>query len=777
MSDPSSRLASIGISPTEISKTLKNKKLLERLLAIITASGCPDPVPSESSDLWKRRGPFLVKIAQKDLRHNAVIAASIGAGRITTPEQLDAAIEFVAAAQNAEVTVEALEAASGVGISVSETEVLTAIVNARQSPAIVAALASGKQPKSLIGPLVNAVKGESPVMRFASREMVVGLVKEELENPGSAAAKLAALGVAVATEVPVVEAVAAVAEVEAPVVEAQADADAELDFQGIVARFPSPADNAMGNSPEIQAATMAITGGRYMTRFPPEPNGWLHIGHAKAMFLDYGLAEEKDGRCYMRFDDTNPAKEKDEFLDGIEGDVRWMGFSWWKLTHTSDYFQQLYEFAVQLIKDGLAYVCHMTKAEVKASREKREPSPWRDRPPAESLREFELMKCGFYAPSEATLRLKMDYLSDNANMHDQVAYRVVYHPHPRTGDRWCIYPTYDYSHCVVDSLESISHSLCTLEFENRRQSYYWVLDALKIYKPFVWEFSRLNLTHTVMSKRRLQTLVLEHLVRGWDDPRMPTLAGLRRRGFTPSAIKAFVKGVGYTRNVKSTIDFGKLEYVQLQELDEDAPRAFCVLDPLPLRIVNWGEADPATAEGLLFPKKGRDGGVRELTIGPLLLIERDDFSEVPPKGFKRLTPGGIVGLKYANLVVRCVDVVKDGDRLIEVRVEKIDPAGFKAPAFIHWVSAESAVAEIRLYNHLFLADDPMAVPGDWRENLNPESLIIANGRIEKSLEKAKAGERFQFERLGFFVVDPDSSDGKLVFNRTVRLKSGFTGAK
>jgi glutaminyl-tRNA synthetase len=489
------------------------------------------------------------------------------------------------------------------------------------------------------------------------------------------------------------------------------------------------------------------------------------------MYLDYGLAELKDGLCYMRFDDTNPAKEKDEFIDGITGDVRWMGFKWFKLTHTSDYFRELYEFAIQLIKEGNAYVCHQTKDEIKAARERREPSPWRDRPPEESLREFELMKCGYFAPSEATLRLKMDYLSDNANMHDQVAYRVIYHPHPRTRDSWCIYPTYDYSHCIIDSIESISHSLCSLEFENRRQSYYWVLDALRIHKPFVWEFSRLNVTHTVMSKRRLQTLVTEKLVTGWDDPRMPTLAGLRRRGFTPSGIKAFVKSVGYTRNVKSTINYGKLEFIQSQELDETAPRAFAVVDPLPLEIVNW-EGGQTFAEALVFPRKGREGGVRPIAVDRNLLIERDDFSENPPAGFKRLVKGGTVVLRYANIAVNCVYVVKNGDVVVKVLCEKLDRAEGKL-AYIHWVTADSPIAELRLYNQLFLAEDPMAVVGDWRENLNPQSLVVANGRIERSLITAGPGDHFQFERVGYFVVDSDSKEGRLVFNRTMGLKSGF----
>jgi len=486
------------------------------------------------------------------------------------------------------------------------------------------------------------------------------------------------------------------------------------------------------------------------------------------MLLDFGLAQLKGGKCYMRFDDTNPTKEKDEFIEGIKKDVRWMGFNWWKITHTSDYFPQLYEFAIRLIKEGKAYVCHQTKEEVKEYREKRLPSPWRDRPVEESLREFEMMRTGCYAPSEATLRLKMDITSLNPNMYDQVAYRIKYDTHPRTGDQWCIYPTYDYSHCVIDSIEHVTHSLCTLEFENREESYYWVLDALNIYKPYVWEFSRLNLTNTVMSKRRLQTLVYDHYVRGWDDPRMPTVAGFRRRGFTASAIRKFVMGVGFTRNVTSFIDYARLESVQRAELDEKDPRAFCVLEPLKVTIRNLGEPIDVK-EAWILPKKP-EAGSRKMTLSSVAYIEASDFAEVPPKGFKRLTMEQPVGLKYANVVIKVVEVKKDENgKVVELICDRV--ADEKPKAYIHWVSDGAGEAEVRLYDVLFTEKDVMGYQGKWTDILNKDSLkIVNNALVEPSVIGAKVYDSFQFERLGFFVIDEDTKCGKLVINRTLTLK-------
>lgn len=744
-------LRTIGISDKEIPKIIKNSKLLNRILEAVKASGI-----IESNVQKANKGALIIKLCQKEVPNMNLVAQYIGNEKIITQEQLDAAIAFVISKPTFEIP--EFEENAGVGIVVTDEQIAAAVTETIQNSTD---LIKQKGKKAVLADILNGLKSNK-LMKFAARAKTVAEVKKQLD--------------ALPDEAPAPKPEKAAPKAEAKLVKpAQQEAEEEepvIDFQGIVAGFPSPQDNALENAPEIQAEHLRITEGNYMTRFPPEPNGWIHIGHAKAMYLDFGLAELKGGKCYMRFDDTNPAKEKDEFIEGIKYDVTWMGFKWWKITHTSDYFHQLYDFAIELIKNDLAYVCHHTKAEIAEMRKSRTPSKWRNRPAAESLREFELMKCGYYSPSEATLRLKMDYLNDNPNMHDQIAYRVIYNEHPRTKDEWCIYPTYDYSHCVIDSIEHVTHSLCTLEFENRRPSYYWVLDALKIYKPFVWEFSRLNLTHTVMSKRRLQSLVYEHLVDGWDDPRMPTVAGLRRRGFTASAIRNFVKTVGFTRNVKSTIDYAKFEQVQRTEFDETSPRAFGVLHPLKVTITDLDA--PIDVEAPLFPKKPELGS-RKMVLDKIVYIEADDFMEVPQAGFKRLTPKSKVGLKYANLQIEVVEVVKNGDEVVELKCRKVDSG--KAQTYIHWVSTGAVKAELRLYENLFVADDPMALGDSWRENINTESkIILKNCLLEPSLGSAKIQDHFQFERTGFFVVDQDSTPENPVFNRVIQLKSSINPA-
>ncbi|KAH0793231.1 glutamine--tRNA ligase, cytoplasmic [Histomonas meleagridis] len=742
---------SIGISETEANKLLKNQKSTSRLLlaiqeAKIPSSGCP-----------QAKGVLLQKLSQKVLPNAAFskIALYIGEDKIKTQEQLASIMDFVS--KNNTYTDEQFDAESGIGIEVTNEQIVSNVNKAFGEDSI-KSIIEQKGKKAAVGSILQKVKSYEN-MKFANSGMIMSEINKVLSTiPDKAPVKQAPKKEAPKKEEP---------KKEVEKAESAEDEDNEIDFAGIVAKFPTPADNAMKNPDDVQKQHMEITNGSYMTRFPPEPNGWIHIGHAKAMYLDFGLAELKGGKCYMRLDDTNPAKEKDEFIEGIKSDVQWMGFHWWKITHTSDYFHQLYEFAIQLIKAGLAYVCHQTKAEIKHYRQNKLPSPWRDRPVEESLREFELMRIGYYTPSEATLRLKMDYQSLNPNMRDQVAYRIIYSPHPRTKDEWCIYPTYDYSHCVIDSIEHVTHSLCTLEFESRRDSYYWVLDALRIYKPFVWEFSRLNITYTVMSKRRLQALVQQHLVNGWDDPRMPTVAGLRRRGFTASAIRTFVKGVGYTRNVKSSIDYEKLEYVQSQELDETAPRMFCVLDPLKVTIKNMNETIELSPPQ--FPKYPNKG-VRPMKISSVVYIDRSDFQEIGEKGFKRLTKENPVGLKYANFLIKVVDLVKENDQVVEIIAEKFEG---KAKAYIQWVSDGAIKAQVRLYDKLFMSKDPMAVEGDWTKDLNKDSIVIKeNAMVEPMLKDAKEYDRFQFERLGYFVVDRDSTDEKKVFNRTMSLKSG-----
>lgn len=738
-------LLSIKIPEAEVAKLLKNAKLVARYVKVIIAAGFAETGCEQS------KGSLIQKLCQKDNPQIELIAKYIGNGKISTGEQLDAAIQFTNATKS--FNEQEFEIATGVGIVITDEQITSAVqkVIGDTMPMI-----KEKGKKVAFSLVLKALKND-PLMKFASGKKLSEEVNKQfnLIQDIDLSQKIKAKSSSNQS--------CQKDEQKSEIINTE-----EPDFKGIVASFPSPADNAMKNQPEIQNEHMKITKGEFITRFPPEPNGWIHIGHAKAMYLDFGLADMKGGKTYMRFDDTNPSKEKEEFIEGIKHDVKWMGYSWFKITHTSDYFQILYDYAVKLIKNGLAYVCHQTKEEIKKGRETRTPSPWRNRKIKHSLREFELMKYGYYAESEATLRLKMDFTSNNPNMYDQIAYRIIYKKHPRTENDWCIYPTYDYSHCIIDSIEHVTHSLCTLEFENRRESYYWVLDALNIYKPFVWEFSRLNLTHTVMSKRRLQALVYENLVDGWDDPRMPTIAGLRRRGFTPSAIKNFVKSVGYTRNVTTCIPFDRLEFIQSQELDESAPRAFCVLDPIKIIIEDIKDDEFIDIEAPLFPKNP-EKGTRKMKLAKVIYIDRDDYQEIPEKGFKRLTNTNHVGLKYANTQIKVKQVIKRNNIVVEIVCEKTDK---KAQAYIHWVSEGSMHAEVRLYNQLFKSEDPMSVIGDWKADLNDDSkIIMSNAIVEPSLIGSNEYDHFQFERKGYFVVDEDSTPETLVFNRTLELKS------
>jgi glutaminyl-tRNA synthetase len=527
-------------------------------------------------------------------------------------------------------------------------------------------------------------------------------------------------------------------------------------------------------------------GGRVHTRFPPEPNGYLHIGHAKSICLNFGVAAEHDGGlCNLRFDDTNPSKEEVEYVESIQEDISWLGFDWEdRLFFASDYFEQLYHFAVQLIKAGKAYVCDLSPDEMRAYRgtltEPGRNSPYRDRSVAENLDLFERMRAGEYPDEARVLRAKIDMASPNMNLRDPVIYRIIHESHHRTGDKWCIYPMYDYAHCISDSLEGITHSLCTLEFEDHRPLYDWFLDALGIYHPQQIEFARLNLSYTVMSKRKLLQLVESGYVSGWDDPRMPTVAGLRRRGHTPEAIRAFCDMIGMAK-AANLIDVAMLEHCVRDDLNQRAPRVMGVLHPLRLVIDNYPEGLVEEMDALNNPVDP-SAGTRKVPFSGVLYIERDDFMEEPPRKFYRLAPGREVRLRYAYFVT-CTDVVKDAQtgEVIEVHCT-YDPAtrggdapdGRKVRGTLHWVSASHSLpAEVRLYDRLFLKEDPNDVPEgeDFTMYLNPQSLAtLHESRVEPSLADGVAGDRYQFERQGYFCVDPDSSDERLVFNQIVALR-------
>ncbi len=519
------------------------------------------------------------------------------------------------------------------------------------------------------------------------------------------------------------------------------------------------------------------------TRFPPEPNGYLHIGHAKAICLDFGLADEFGGKTNLRFDDTNPEKEEQEYVDSIMADVRWLGFEWDRLCYASDYFGQLYEWAIKLIQAGKAYVDDLTADQIRHYRgtltEPGKDSPFRNRTVEENLDLFQRMKAGEFPDGSRVLRAKIDMASPNLNMRDPVMYRILHATHHRTGDEWCIYPMYDYAHGQSDSIENITHSMCTLEFADHQPLYRWYIEQLGIFPSQQIEFDRLNLTYTLLSKRKLLQLVQEGHVRGWDDPRMPTLSGIRRRGFTPEAIRAFVASVGVTRT-NGIVDIEMLEHFQRDDLNRRARRAMAVLRPLKLVIDNYPEGQEEFVEVANNPEDP-SAGTRQVPFSRELYIEQDDFREVPPPKYFRLSPGKEVRLRNAYFVTAQRVVKDERGNLVEVHCT-YDPAsrggnspdGRKVKSTMHWVSAAHAIsAEIRLYEKLFTKTDP----GDFEEgesflvNLNPNSLeILTEARLEPSLANAQPGEHFQFERVGYFCPDPDSKPGELVFNRTLPLK-------
>ena len=525
--------------------------------------------------------------------------------------------------------------------------------------------------------------------------------------------------------------------------------------------------------------------GRVHTRFPPEPNGHLHIGHAKSICLNFGVAAEFNGLCNLRFDDTNPSKEEAEYVESIMGDVKWLGFDWGNRPYyASDYFERLYQYAVQLIRNGKAYVCDLSAGEIREYRGTLtgpgKESPYRNRPVDENLELFESMRAGEFGDGSRTLRAKIDMASGNINMRDPVIYRIQRATHHRTGDKWCIYPMYDYAHCVSDSIEKITHSLCTLEFEDHRLLYDWFLDGLKIFHSQQIEFARLNLGHTVMSKRKLLQLVEKEFVSGWDDPRMPTISGLRRRGYTPESIRNFCDRIGVAK-ADSTVDMALLEFCIREDLNKRAPRVMAVLRPLKVVIINYPEGKVEELDAINNPED-LSAGTRKVPFSRVIYIEKDDFREDPPKKYFRLAPGREVRLRYAYYIT-CVKVIKDDStgEVIELHCT-YDPAtrggdspdGRKVKATLHWVSAgQSLKAEVRLYDYLFTKANPDEGGDgkDFKDYINPDSLeTLTSCYVEPALAGPVPGSRYQFERLGYFCVDPDSSGNRPVFNRIVTLR-------
>lgn len=534
---------------------------------------------------------------------------------------------------------------------------------------------------------------------------------------------------------------------------------------------------------EIIEESIANGEPRVQTRFPPEPNGYLHIGHAKSICINFGLAKKYGGKCNLRFDDTNPVKEDTEYVDSIKQDIKWLGFEWAGEYYASDYFDQLYDWAVVLIKKGLAYVDDQTQEQIRETRgtisEPGKPSPWRDRSVEENLDLFERMRKGEFEDGAKVLRAKIDMAHPNMLFRDPIMYRILHTDHHRTGNKWCIYPMYDYAHGQCDSIEKITHSICTLEFDVHRPLYDWFIEALDIYPSHQYEFARLNLTYTMMSKRNLLKLVQEGVVMGWDDPRMPTICALRRKGYTPASVRAFAEMVGVAKR-DNVIDLAKLEYCVREDLNKVAERRMAVLNPLKVVITNWEEGRVEMRKAVNNPED-EAAGMREVPFSKVLYIERDDFMENPPKKYFRLSPGGEVRLRYSYLI-KCEEVIKDAEgNIIELRCS-YDPEsgdgsssdGRRVKGVIHWVSAEHAVkAEVRLFDNLFVTENPRddsQGQASWEDNLNPNSLVKVEGWLEPSLKDAPVGKTYQFERVGYFCPDTDSTPEALVFNRTVTLK-------
>ncbi|KAL2485078.1 glutamine-tRNA ligase [Abeliophyllum distichum] len=771
----------IGLDEKTAKNTLANNKVTANLTAVIHEAAVTDGCDRTVGNLLYT---VATKFPSNALVHRPTLLKYVVSLKIKTPAQLEAAFSFLDATASENLKVNDFEAACGVGVEVSAEDIESAVNEIfEENKAVILE----QRYRTNVGELFGYVRKKQP---WADPKIVKQLIDAKL---------YALLGerTAADNEKPVKKKkekpVKAEAEDKAIVEETAKPSEEEINPFSI---FPSPEENfkvhteiyfsdrpvlRACNSKEVLEKHLKVTGGKVFTRFPPEPNGYLHIGHAKAMFVDFGLAKERGGCCYLRYDDTNPEAEKKEYIDHIEEIVRWMGWEPFKITYTSDYFQELYELAVELIRRGHAYVDHQTPEEIKEYREKKMNSPWRDRPIEESLQLFDDMKRGVIEEGKATLRMKQDMQSDNFNMYDLIAYRIKFTPHPHAGDKWCIYPSYDYAHCIVDSLENITHSLCTLEFETRRASYYWLLDALGLYQPYVWEYSRLNVTNTVMSKRKLNRLVTQKWVDGWDDPRLMTLSGLRRRGVTATSINSFVRGIGITRSDSSIIRLDRLEYHIREELNRTAPRTMVVLNPLKVVITNMEASLVTYSDAKKWPDAPADdaSSFYKVPFSNIVYIEHSDFRMKDSKDYYGLAPGKSVLLRYA-FPIKCTEVILGDDKetVLEIRAEYDPLKKTKPKGVLHWV-AESAPGvdplkiEVRLFDKLFISENPSELD-DWLGDLNPESkVIISEAYAVPSLRNSMVGDRFQFERLGYFTVDKDSTPEKLVFNRTVTLRDTY----
>ncbi|CAL1408514.1 unnamed protein product [Linum trigynum] len=770
----------IGLDERTAKNTVANNKVTTNLTAVIREAGVIEGCN-------RTVGNLLYSVATKypanALAHRPVLLEYVVSSKIKTTAQLEAAFSFLSNTASESLHVKEFEEACGVGIEVSVEDIEKTVseIFELNKESILAS-----RYRTNVGDIFANIRKRLP---WADPKIVKQLVDAKLYE-------LLGERTAADNEKPTKQKKEKPAKVEEKKVSVETAVQPSEEELNPFLNFPDPKENfkvhteiffsdrpvlRCCNSKEMLDKHLMVTGGKVYSRFPPEPNGYLHIGHAKAMFVSFGLARERDGCCYLRFDDTNPEAEKKEYIDHIQEIVSWLGWKPFKITYTSDYFQELYELAVELIRRGHAYVDHQTAEEIKEYREKKMNSPWRDRPISESLRLFDEMKRGMIEEGKATLRMKQDMQSDNFNMYDLIAYRIKFTPHPHAGDKWCIYPSYDYAHCIVDSLENITHSLCTLEFETRRASYYWLLHSLDLYQPYVWEYSRLNVTNTVMSKRKLNFLVTNKHVDGWDDPRLMTLAGLRRRGVTSSAINTFVRGIGITRSDNSMIRMDRLEYHIREELNKTAARAMVVLNPLKVVITNFDSASVMDLEAKKWPDAQTEdsSAFYKVPFSNVVYIEQSDFRMKDSKDYYGLAPGKSVLLRYA-FPIKCTDVVlaDDNQTIVEIRAEYDPSKKTKPKGVLHWVcepspGVEPLKAEVRLFEKLFNSENPAELD-DWLADLNPNSKKVVTGAYAVPvLKSAAVGDRFQFERLGYFAVDKDSTPDNLMFNRIVTLRDSY----
>ena len=795
------KLKALNISEKTIGEIQKKKKLQERLKTVLAEA--------KIEKCEKEVGQMLVLVAEKlnpTYNHRLpLLLKYVISKQISTSHQLDVSIDFLKKKGEEVITEEEFETKTGINLKLTEDDLRKAVlesINAhidqiklerylypsnnilyelKAKFTVVDAKLSLKIINEEISKLLGGkneiekeeekLRGELEVLKKKQKEMKKTFPEEDKKKMDEIKGKLKKISDEVKAKI---DAAKKTEKKEESKPEDEDKVDEKDKLSSLMARDMKSALNP----PHLLKKHLDFTGGKIITRLPPEPNGYLHIGHAKAMRFSFTSAAAVGGHTYLRLDDTNPEKETKEFIDSIEENVQWLGYKPWKITYASDYFQDLYNIAIKLIKEGKAYVCNQSKAEMSEYRNQKRDSPYRNRTVEENLKLFEMMRQGRFEEKECCLRMKIDMKHNNPCMRDPVAYRIKYVPHPHLGNKWCIYPTYDFTHCLNDSLENITHSLCTLEFEIRRDSYYWLLEAADMYRPFVWEYSRLNLTRNVLSKRKLTQLVTTHTVNGWDDPRMLTINGLRRRGYTNDAINAFIDSVGVTRRGnENIISIKVLENAIKNDLDKKAQRTMAVIDPIKVVLSNVKEN--TVYDSYLFPKLKEQGGVRKVTLSKVIYIDRVDFREKDDKNFFGLTPNQEVGLKYAGSI-KVDEVKKDTNGKVIELVCTYSGESKKLKGRIHWISEVDGVrSEVRLYDYIFKSEDPTHADDensshDPMDDLNPKSLIVKlESLVHKDIcKETKAFDHYQFERLGYFATDPDTKQGRYIFNLTVDLGDG-----